>query len=391
MRSKRFEGVVIKVTENHITILCKDGNFKNTPRSKSEFPQLGDAYTVGENRHLNGGFKKKYISLVAILFLTVMGYYISTFMTEDESYLFAIDINPSIEIYTDADYNVTKVNALNDDGQVVLDSITDQHKQIDIMLEEIITAAVEGEYLTRENAQIDVTVVSLKDKNEVDTNKVKETINQSLETNAATAAVRVEKGSQKLVEDAREENLSINKLQLYKDLEDKGIEVESDELRDNSISKINATVKNEQIDSEKPKSDGQEKEQKDSLKKVEEPTNATAEKKTENEEKQVNRPAKAETNQKDKAPEVKKEEKKPVEVNKPKTVEENNGIVNKEEAKENTDKEEDKKEMQDVKKEKSKVESKKENSKAESKKDTSNVEVEANNIENRPENKGKSK
>ncbi|WP_117168623.1 anti-sigma factor domain-containing protein [Paraliobacillus sediminis] len=382
MRSRRFEGVVIKVTENYITILCKDGSFKNTPRSESEFPQIGDAYTVSEKQYLKGAFKKKYLSLAAILFLTVMGYYISTFMTEDESYLFAIDINPSIEIYTDAAFNVTKVNALNYDGQVVMDSIADQNKQIDIMLEEIITAAVEGEYLTRENAQIDVTVVSLTDKNEVDTNKVKETINQSLESNAVTAAVRVESGSQELVEDAREENLSINKLQLYKHLEEKEIELElePDELRDNSISKINGNVKNEQTDSEKTKSDGQAKAKEDSLKKVEKPTNATAEKKNKSEKNQVNKPAKAETNQKDKPSEIKKEEQKPVEVNKPKPVEENNGTINKEETKESMEKEDDRKEMQDVKKKKSKVESKK---------DTSNVEVEANNIENRPEKKGK--
>ncbi len=378
MRSNRFNGVVIKVTAHYITILCKDGNFKNMPRSKNEFPQLGDSYTISEKQFPKGEIIKKYLSLVAILFLTVMSYYISTFMTKDESYLFAIDINPSIEIYTDADLNVTKVNSLNEDGQLVMDSIAYKYKQIDIVLEEIITAAVKGDYLKSENAQVDVTVVSLTEKNDVDINKVKETIDQSLITNATTATVQVKNGSKELVEDAREANLSINKLQLYNQ-EIQGIEVQPEELSDNSITKVNEDIKKEQIDSEKKKSVEIEKANKNSSTKIEKAKNDITNSQIKREDQQVNKPDKVESNRQDKLTEAKKEEKKPVEVNKPKTEKVTKEIKKSEKAKEKKEQQADKKEMQVIKKDKTEVDSEK-----------NTLKVEKSNIENSPEKKGKS-
>ncbi|WP_157967866.1 MULTISPECIES: hypothetical protein [Paraliobacillus] len=299
-------------------------------------------------------------------------------MTKDESYLFAIDINPSIEIYTDADLNVTKVNSLNEDGQLVMDSIAYKYKQIDIVLEEIITAAVKGDYLKSENAQVDVTVVSLTEKNDVDINKVKETIDQSLITNATTATVQVKNGSKELVEDAREANLSINKLQLYNQ-EIQGIEVQPEELSDNSITKVNEDIKKEQIDSEKKKSVEIEKANKNSSTKIEKAKNDITNSQIKREDQQVNKPDKVESNRQDKLTEAKKEEKKPVEVNKPKTEKVTKEIKKSEKAKEKKEQQADKKEMQVIKKDKTEVDSEK-----------NTLKVEKSNIENSPEKKGKS-
>ncbi|MDL4840591.1 anti-sigma-I factor RsgI family protein [Aquibacillus rhizosphaerae] len=236
MKSKTYKGIVVNVTDEKISLLCKNGDFKNVPRSKSEIPRIGQSYTHIEKQSFQLNRSVRYVSLVAIVFLTLIGYYMSTFIKEEESYLFAVDINPSIEIYTDENFQVTKMEFLNKDGEIVVNELRNKGAKITSILEEIITVAINENYLSEtENGLVNLTVIPLENKNELKLDEIEETVRNSLRTNVITADVSVDNGSKDLIEESRKVNLSINKYQLYKQFRQKGIDVDVDNLRENPI------------------------------------------------------------------------------------------------------------------------------------------------------------
>ncbi|GGM42682.1 hypothetical protein GCM10011351_30780 [Paraliobacillus quinghaiensis] len=262
MKSNTHQGIVVKVTDTKISLLCQDGNFKNIPRSGSEMPQIGEHYTYVEKNIIPMKGTKS-LALVAVLFLMIAGYFMRSFMIEENSYLFALDINPSIEIYTNEDLQVTKVDFLNEEGHVIADSLENSKQDINVILEEVVASAVNKNYLSKsEKGMINLTVVSLIDSNHLNTKELQETLDRSLKDNSISADVIVDNGSKQLVEESREENLSINKMQLYKDLKDKGLG--ADELREKSIASIKKEYNhktNDQKDIDKNEEKEEEKQQ----------------------------------------------------------------------------------------------------------------------------------
>jgi hypothetical protein len=238
MESKMYNGIVVKVTSEYIVILCKDGKFKNVPRAKNEIPKIGQSFTYTEKQSYF--FKgAKYLSLVSVVLLAIIGYYIGSLMKADESYLFAVDINPSIEIYTDEHLRVTNIHFLNEDGKVVVDSLRGKKENIHVILDALIHIAVEKNYLKKnEEGMVSLTVVPLKSNSKPIDKEIKETVEQSLKTNSITTVVSVKNGSKKLLNEARNVNLSINKYQIYKESKEKGINISLDELREKSIAFI---------------------------------------------------------------------------------------------------------------------------------------------------------
>ncbi|MRH41085.1 anti-sigma factor domain-containing protein [Aquibacillus halophilus] len=237
MKSKMYKGIVVKVTSEYVTILCNDGNFKNVPRS-NEMPQIGESFTYIEKQ--TSGFRGlRYISLVSLLFLALISYSISSFNGEDESYLFAVDINPSIEIYTDEEFNVTKIEHLNKDGQIVVDSLQVKKKQIDIALEEIITMAVDKNYLSEnEQGMVALTVIPLKNDSKIDTTGIGGTVEKALQKYSVAADVIIGSGNKNLKNESEKVNLSINKYQLFKEIEGRETTFSLDQVREESIASI---------------------------------------------------------------------------------------------------------------------------------------------------------
>lgn len=73
-------------------------------------------------------------------------------MKQEEAYLFAVDINPSIEIYTDEQFHMIDLHYLNEDGKTVIDALNRKKVHIDDVMDEVINIAVEKKYLTKNKA-----------------------------------------------------------------------------------------------------------------------------------------------------------------------------------------------------------------------------------------------
>ncbi|MCT2536642.1 hypothetical protein NC661_06305 [Aquibacillus koreensis] len=239
MKSTIYNGIVVKVTEESIIILCEGGMFKNVPRPTDEVPKIGDTYTYVEKKGYS--FRgAKYITLASVICLAIITYYVSSLFTnEEDAYLFAMDINPSLEIYTDDDFRVTHMEFLNEDGRTVIDTLSKEKRHIDEVLDDIIQISVEKRYLNQtKKGLVALTVVPLKEPSNFETEKVKRSVEKSVLNRSISADVSVKSGTKDLVQQSHNENLSINKYSMYKELEEKQVDVTVEEVRDHSMGSV---------------------------------------------------------------------------------------------------------------------------------------------------------
>jgi hypothetical protein len=240
MRTKKvYKGIVIKVTSQHIVLMCEGGVFKNVPRTSAEIPGIGQPYVYKEK----GGFSFSglhYLAMVSILFLSVIGFTIFSSSTEEQSYVVAIDINPSIEIYADDNLSIVGIKALNQDGQLIVESIDPETKELDQVVTEIVDQSVNQNYLKKtEKGAVAITVIPLKEDAHSLENIIQHVVQASLQAKGVQAEIQVVTETKRTLEKAKEINLSINKYRLYEGLKSKGIEVDLDVLRGQSIVQIN--------------------------------------------------------------------------------------------------------------------------------------------------------
>ncbi|WP_138417328.1 anti-sigma-I factor RsgI family protein [Aquibacillus sediminis] len=246
MKIKTYQGIVMEITNETITLLCNDGTFKNVPRSKHEMPMIGDLYTHVEKQRPSF-MDAKYVSVVAVMLLAIITYAFFPFTQESEAYLYAVDINPSIEIYANEQLQVTSIQSLNEDGQKVVDAIANQKQHIDVILDEIIDISISQNYLAKdEKGMVALTVVPLHDQLEFDDRDTSQRMNQSIQTHEIDADVSVEKGTKELVDESKQKDLSVNKYQVYKRFEQDEVEVDLEELRNTSIPAFMKEVKEKQ-------------------------------------------------------------------------------------------------------------------------------------------------
>ena len=233
MKTNTYKGIVVKVTADVIVLLCDGGQFKNVPRGKNEVPKIGQAYTYIEKQNRRFPNLTKYLTLASGLFIAIFGYLILTHMKPDEAYLFAVDINPSIEIYTDEQLNVVDIHYLNEDGKILINELKYKNEHVNIVVDKVIDIAVKKKYLTKnEEGIVALTVVPLKKERHINNIEIRANVEQALKTNDITADISISNGNKKLLEKAHEKKLSINKYQLYKDLKKNNIHINLDELKE---------------------------------------------------------------------------------------------------------------------------------------------------------------
>lgn len=128
-KNNTYKGIVIKVTSDHIVLMCDGGMFKNVPRNKTDIPELGQRYEYKEKRRWTGFSGLHYLAMASILFLSVIGYTLFSSSVE-EVYVVSVDINPSVEIYADENFSILSIHGLNKDGQKIIENIDHKRKKI---------------------------------------------------------------------------------------------------------------------------------------------------------------------------------------------------------------------------------------------------------------------
>ncbi|WP_246021429.1 anti-sigma-I factor RsgI family protein [Paenibacillus lentus] len=121
-----MQGIVMKITDRCIVVLCEDGTFRNLPHPPV-MPSLGDNLSIpqsGESnqRHSLKRYLKKHWIYAAslVLLLGVIFIYNNMLGSKQTTTLVAIDINPGIELIVNQQGLIDEVNVLNEEAKQLL-------------------------------------------------------------------------------------------------------------------------------------------------------------------------------------------------------------------------------------------------------------------------------
>ncbi len=232
------EGIVVKITEAHIVLLT-DGRFRNIPRPEYDVPMIGETYTYNEAIQPSWTAYKKYAVMVSAIMIALIGYVMLANVYQEESYLVAVDINPSIEIYTTDQMRVKHIEYLNEDGKAVVQALENKKGQLEDVLDDIVQIAVEKKYLSKQKENlIALTVVSLKNGKTPDEVGLMHSIEASLASNEVSSKITIKNSDKKALGEARAENLSINKYELLKELNTGQTHWDADDVRDKPMTDL---------------------------------------------------------------------------------------------------------------------------------------------------------
>jgi hypothetical protein len=244
MKGKRIEGIVVKVTESTIVIMCHDGTFKNIPRSPEQIPRMGEPFSYIEREKRSRPSWSSYISVAAVFLMGILLYTLFLQAGPQASYVVAMDINPSMEVYVDQNDTVVKVVALNQDAEKVIKNIQLQHVALSQFLDDILSRSVEEGYLNKHtNGMVTTSIVPLDQNGQnINVDRISENIQdhmkQSLEKAGVYAQFTVTSDQQEILEEAHQMELSINKYKLYQRFAEKELDITLEEVRTESVSQL---------------------------------------------------------------------------------------------------------------------------------------------------------
>lgn len=228
----------MKITPQCIVVLCDDGTFRNIARP-DVLPQPGDRIQV-EEKNLNRvrsrdrrlvSARHWWIAASLLLLLgTVFWWKNSPLSPVQPSTLVAIDINPSIELLVNPEGRVHEARLLNDDAEWMLaeDSLAgmDIYEAVGLIIakaeaQQFLDAAQGKDWIMLSKVDLESGTFSL-DKEKI---------------SRAGSGYRMEwlEADSALIDGAKKANLSLNKYIVYEKAMEKGIRLNEDKLRSQSI------------------------------------------------------------------------------------------------------------------------------------------------------------
>lgn len=231
----RKRGLVLSVRGQHVTVLFPDGEFRELPWG-SVVPPVGSEIVIAPAR------RQAWWQVVAVaaLLLSLGGVLWGAALpiaAEPMSYV-ALDINPSVEFYLDAEQKVVQVQGLNDEGQLVVgDGL--QGMTLDEALPLLLRDAGSQGYVTPGQSNLVLLAVVPLERGKAP--PPLEDMARVLELalgDEVEALVALQEASREDLEAARESGLSLNKHLLRKQRELQGEYIPLAELRNSSIQEV---------------------------------------------------------------------------------------------------------------------------------------------------------
>ncbi|MBD7910280.1 anti-sigma factor domain-containing protein [Clostridium cibarium] len=209
--------IVVEIKNKNAVVLSDNGSIIKVKN---------DNYQIGEEIQMKRSIvKKSKIKIVAvaaglIVFLTgASGVY-----AYNKPYAYvSLDVNPSIEYTVNALDRVIDVNAVNDDGQEIINNIDVENKTIDEAIKNTVSEIAEQGYITEEAGGIVISTSSEDEKNASDAEKLADELKtdaeKTLEENNLNAEVEALSVGRERVLEARELGVTPGKLNLVEKLQ----------------------------------------------------------------------------------------------------------------------------------------------------------------------------
>jgi len=251
------KGIVMQLTETHAVVMTQEAEFRKIPRAEGmrigqevDIP-AGVAAPSGQagRSWWNARRFRQSGAVAAALLLAVGVWSYQAFMTKPMAYAYVtVDINPSIEFSVDEERTVIGVTALNADAERVLDDLTLDGKTVQEAVATVTDAAQKQGYLQDQGDVIITATLAgtpeaeQKVDSEADLGELEAKLGDQVKTVAQQGGNEVDVEtivvSPDLRDAAKEAGISPGKYAFYLSAQSAGIDVEIEELKKTSITKI---------------------------------------------------------------------------------------------------------------------------------------------------------
>ncbi|MHB1394827.1 MAG: anti-sigma-I factor RsgI family protein [Clostridia bacterium] len=246
------EGVVIKVTDQYIVLLCDDGTFQNVKRAKGQIPLIGERNVIRQRRNAPAyGYLSKISAIACIIAFMIFSPLIFDKMDKSTAYVVAIDINPSIEVQVNKELYTIGLTALNQSGEKIVSTIKYKGKRLEETINLIIAQSVNYGFLNQnKTGLITTSIVPINVNEQIDKDKVKSIIDEALARNEVYAEVQISADGKETMEAAHALGLTVNKYKLYRILVDNGLPISTQEVKENPIKSLLELINKHSISTE---------------------------------------------------------------------------------------------------------------------------------------------
>ena len=154
-----------------------------------------------------------------------------------------LDVNPSVEIHVDKEGDVLKTNALNKDGEKVLEGMKLKGSDADTAVNAIVGSLLRHGYIDELANSI---LLSVEDEDTVRGAKLKEELTEEINAILSATAIQASILSQDMKESAlaEQENISQGKATLVENIVDANENYKAEELAELSVNELNLIVSN---------------------------------------------------------------------------------------------------------------------------------------------------
>lgn len=247
-----YKGTVIEIYYDSIVVMAEDCTFKRIKKSDG-LEEGMEIYFEDRDIIKNSNFTIKNISkgVAAVLIFAVTSLYVLGFWNENYKSvaLLAVDINPSVEMEINKNYRVIKISALNEEASKLPLEDLKNYPLIDA-LEEIVEMVETAGYIKKdESNRVLVTSVELKSNNEGDKNldnlimEGKRKIEEVSNERGQQVEVVTIKSDRETLNKAKEENISVGKMEIYKEMEDENKNQDKNEIMELKDKKSEESIK----------------------------------------------------------------------------------------------------------------------------------------------------
>ncbi|WP_291564816.1 MULTISPECIES: anti-sigma factor domain-containing protein [unclassified Clostridium] len=247
-----YKGTVIEIYYDSIVVMAEDCTFKRIKKSDG-LEEGMEIYFEDRDIIKNSNFTIKNISkgVAAVLIFAVTSLYVLGFWNENYKSvaLLAVDINPSVEMEINKNYRVIKISALNEEASKLPLEDLKNYPLIDA-LEEIVEMVETAGYIKKdESNRVLVTSVELKSNDEGDKNldnlimEGKKKIQEVSNERGQQIEVVTIKSDRETLNKAKEENISVGKMEIYKEIEDENKNQNKNEIMELKDKKSEESIK----------------------------------------------------------------------------------------------------------------------------------------------------
>lgn len=236
-----YKGIIIEIYYDSIVVMAEDCTFKRIKKSNG-LEEGMEIYFEDRDIIKNSNFTIKNISkgVAAVFIFAVTSLYVLGSWNENNKSiaLLAVDINPSVEMEINKNYRVIKILALNEEASKLPLEDLKNYPLIDA-LEEIVEMAETAGYLREdESNRVVVTSVELESNDEADKNldnlimEGKKKIEEVSNERGQQVEVVAIKSDRETLTKAKEKNISVGKIEIYRKMKDESKNQNKNEVRE---------------------------------------------------------------------------------------------------------------------------------------------------------------